>query len=477
MLTTAYDHLKHLNPSADIRLFGQELIGQSYAVGLAEMLIKGQEAENFRHADTFKEDCFRDTKMRFVLENPPFGTPYKGSDAKSGQEAAVMAEYEKGQRSRWPAGLPAGGDSQFLFMQSAIDKMDDHLGRAAIITNGSPLFNGGVSSGESQIRRWLLENDYIEAIIAMPTDLFYNTGIATYVWILSKNKSQKRQGKIQLIDATEIYHQLRKSLGNKRREFTIEDRKKITELYANFEENELSQIHPNEEFIYREYTVMQPLQRSYAINEERIENLETSGKLNSFFDQGKFEEILEKAELNEKLNRTEKNNLAKYKENEEAYGKIFEILRANMSDKKYMHVEEFEPVLKDLLKEVSLPKTVFNNIVDGLSLMDKEAEIQRDKKGQIIYDKDTKETEIVNVREDIEDYMAREVLPHIPDAKAFFEEDLTLKTPRVKTGAEIPFTRYFYKYQAPRPSEELAKEFLDLEDLVNQKVKELFEEV
>lgn len=270
MLTTAYDHLKHLNPSADIRLFGQELIGQSYAVGLAEMLIKGQEAENFRHADTFKEDCFRDTKMRFVLENPPFGTPYKGSDAKSGQEAAVMAEYEKGQRSRWPAGLPAGGDSQFLFMQSAIDKMDDHLGRAAIITNGSPLFNGGVSSGESQIRRWLLENDYIEAIIAMPTDLFYNTGIATYVWILSKNKSQKRQGKIQLIDATEIYHQLRKSLGNKRREFTTEDRKKITELYANFEENELSQIHPNEEFIYREYTVMQPLQRSYAINEERI---------------------------------------------------------------------------------------------------------------------------------------------------------------------------------------------------------------
>lgn len=477
MLTTAYDHLKHLNPSADIRLFGQELIGQSYAVGLAEMLIKGQEAENFRHADTFKEDCFRDTKMRFVLENPPFGTPYKGSDAKSGQEAAVMAEYEKGQRSRWPAGLPAGGDSQFLFMQSAIDKMDDHVGRAAIITNGSPLFNGGVSSGESQIRRWLLENDYIEAIIAMPTDLFYNTGIATYVWILSKNKSLKRQGKIQLIDATEIYHQLRKPMGNKRREFAMEDRKKITELYAYFEENDLSQIHPNEEFIYREYTVMQPLQRSYAINEERIENLETSSKLNSFFDQGKFEEILEKTELNEKLNRTEKNNLAKYKENEEAYNKIFEILRANMSDKKYMHVQEFEPVLEDLLKEVSLPKTVFNNIVDGLSLMDKEAEIQRDKKGQIIYDKDTKDTEIVNVREDIEDYMAREVLPHIPDAKAFFEEDLTLKTPRVKTGAEIPFTRYFYKYQAPRPSEELAKEFLDLEDLVNQKVKELFGEV
>src|SRR5699024_2121952 len=174
--------------------------------------------------------------------------------------------------------------SQVLFKQSAIDKMDEEVGRAAIITNGSPLFNGGVSSGESQIRRWLLENDYIEAIIAMPTDLFYNTGIATYAWILSKNKREERIGKIQLINATEIYHPLRKSLGNKRKEFTGEDRKKITELYANFRENDLSQIYPNEEFIYREYTVMEPLQRSYAINDERIENLETSRKLNSFYD-------------------------------------------------------------------------------------------------------------------------------------------------------------------------------------------------
>ena len=141
-----------------------------------------------------------------------------------------------------------------------------------------------------------------------------------------------------------------------------------------------------------------------------------------------------------------------------------------------MHVEEFEPVMNGLFTELSLPKAVFSNIIDGLSLMDKEAEIQRDKKGDIIYDKGTKDTEIVNIREDIESYMEREVLPHIPDAKAFFEEDMTLKTPRIKTGAEIPFTRYFYKYQAPRPSEELAREFLELEELVNQKVKELFEE-
>lgn len=474
MLTTAYNHLHNLNPKADIRLFGQEIMGQSYAVGLAEMLIKGQDARNFKHADTFKEDFFEDTKMRFVLENPPFGMSWGGKDAKAGQEQAVLENHKRGKDSRWPAGLPSSGDAQLLFMQSAIDKMDDEHGRAAIITNGSPLFNGGVSSGESQIRRWLLENDLIEAIIAMPTELFYNTGIATYVWILSKNKRAARQGKIQLIDATEIYHTLRKSLGNKRKEFTAEDRKTITKLYSDFVENDKSKIYDNEEFIYREYTVMQPLQRSYAINDERIENLETSGKLNSFYDKTKHDQILEKQETSEKLTKTEINNLKKYTENEKTYNKIFEILKENLTDKKYMSVDEFEPVVNDLLSELSLNKTVFNNIIDGLSEMDKEADIQTDKKGNVIYDKDTKDTEIVNVRENIDDYMKREVLPHIPDAKSFFEEDVTLKNPKIKTGAEIPFTRYFYKYQAPRPSEELAQEFLELENMVNQKVKELF---
>lgn len=474
MLTTAYNHLHNLNPKADIRLFGQEIMGQSYAVGLAEMLIKGQDARNFKHADTFKEDCFEDTKMRFVLENPPFGMSWGGKDAKAGQEQAVLENHKRGKDSRWPAGLPSSGDAQLLFMQSAIDKMDDEHGRAAIITNGSPLFNGGVSSGESQIRRWLLENDLIEAIIAMPTELFYNTGIATYVWILSKNKRQERIGKIQLIDATEIYHTLRKSLGNKRKEFTAEDRKTITKLYSDFVENDKSKIYDNEEFIYREYTVMQPLQRSYAINDERIENLETSGKLNSFYDRTKHDEILEKQETSEKLTKTETNNLKKYTENEKTYNRIFEILKENITDKKYMSLDEFELVVNDLLSGLSLNKTVFNNIIDGLSEMDKEADIQTDKKGNVIYDKDTKDTEIVNVRENIDDYMKREVLPHIPDAKSFFEEDVTLKNPKIKTGAEIPFTRYFYKYEAPRPSEALAQEFLELENMVNQKVKELF---
>ena len=175
MLSTAYNYIKHYNPTADVRLFGQELMGPSYAVGLAEMLIKGQSAEHFMHVDTFKKDCFEDIKMRFVLENPPFGTPWSGKDAKEGQERAVLEEYAKGESGRWGHGLPSGGDSQMIFLQSAVDKMDEKNGRAAIIENGSPLFNGDTGSGESQIRRWLLESDLIEAIIALPTDLFYNT--------------------------------------------------------------------------------------------------------------------------------------------------------------------------------------------------------------------------------------------------------------------------------------------------------------
>jgi type I restriction enzyme M protein len=215
ILSTGFNFIKRYNPSADVRLFGQEINPESYAICLAEMLIKNQNAENICYQDTMKADRFRGTKMRFVIENPPFGTPWGGKDAAEGVEQAVTDEYKRSP-SRWGAGLPGSGDTQMLFLQSAIDKMDDKVGRAAIIQNGSPLFSGGTASGESQIRRWLLESDLIEAIIALPVDLFYNTGIATYIWVLSKNKRQERKGKIQLIDASSFFHKLRKALGDKK---------------------------------------------------------------------------------------------------------------------------------------------------------------------------------------------------------------------------------------------------------------------
>ena len=472
MLSTGYNFIKRYNPSADVRLFGQEINPESYAMCLSEMLIKGQNSENICYQDTMKTDCFKGTAMRFVLENPPFGTAWGGKDAAEGVEIAVNDEYKKGFDGRWGAGLPGSGDMQMLFLQSAIDKMDKHNGRAAIIQNGSPLFSGGTASGESQIRRWLLQSDLIEAIIALPIDLFYNTGIVTYIWVLSKNKRAERKGKIQLIDASGIYHKLRKALGNKKNEITPEDRSAITRLYADFKENEFCKIYDNEEFIYREYAVMQPLQRSYAITEERIQKMLSKGALISLYDEGKVSE-LENSE--EELTGKDLKKLEDYQNNKPVFDAIVAALEAAISEQVYLSPDAFLPTLLEVLSFATADKKLIETIADGLSVMDKNAEIQHDKKGEIIYDKESKDTEIVRFNEDIDTYMAREVFPHIPDAKAFFEENLAAKKPVTKIGAEIPFTRYFYKYQQPTLSEELVERFTTLEKSVNERVAKLFD--
>lgn len=471
MLSTSYNFIKRYNPSADVRLFGQEINPESYAICLAEMMIKGQNAENICYQDTMKADRFKNIKMRFVIENPPFGTPWSGKDAAEGVEHAVQEEYKKGFDGRWGAGLPSSSDMQMLFLQSAIDKMDDDFGRAAIIENGSPLFSGGTASGESQIRRWMLENDLIEAIIALPVDLFYNTGIATYIWVLSKNKRPERRGKIQLIDATSFFKKLRKALGNKKNEISPEDRTAITKLYADFVENDYCKIYPNEEFIYREYTVMQPLQRRYSITTERIEAMLSKGALSSLYDQAKVAEL----ENAEELTGKEQRKLETYQNNQPVYKSIIDALNVAVSDEVYLSPKTFMPVLAKILADVTTDKKLLAKIADGLSVMDKSAEVQRDRKGNVLYDKETKDTEIVKWGESIEDYMNREVLPHIPDAVAFFEENLGAKKPVIKTGAAIPFTRYFYKYQQPMPSEELELKFLELEQSVSKCVVKLFE--
>lgn len=471
MLSTGYNFIKRYNPSADVRLFGQEINPESYAMCLAEMLIKGQNAENICYQDTMKEDRFPDIKMRFVLENPPFGTSWGGKDAAEGVEKAVKDEYDKGENGRWGAGLPGSGDMQMLFLQSAVDKMDDNYGRAAIIENGSPLFTGGTASGESQIRRWLLENDLIEAIIALPTDLFYNTGIATYIWILSKNKRKERKGYVQLIDASNIYHKLRKALGLKKNEISPDDRANITKLYSDYQPGELVKIYKNSEFIYREYVVMQPLQRSYAITQERIESMLSKGALSALYDDSKVNELENAGELSGKDER----KLENYYKNKPLFDSIIATLQAAVSNELYLAPEKFMPILSEVLSDLKIEKKLLEKIADGLSVMDKSAVIQKDKKGNVIFDKETKDTEIVQWDEDIEDYMTREVWPHIPDAKAFFEEDLSKKSPVIRTGAEIPFTRYFYRYQPPTASEDLETRFMELELSVSERVSKLFE--
>lgn len=475
MLSCAKEELDKAYPQADVYLYGQEIIADTHAICLADMLIKDQRAENIRQADTMKEDCFPEDKMRLVLMNPPFGQPWGGKDAGAGVEKAVTAEYAK-LDSRFPAGLPAKSDMQLLFMQHAISKLDEESGRACIISNGSPLFSGGTSSGESQTRRWLLENDYVEAIVGLPGDLFYNTGIGIYIWVLSKSKSPKRLGKVQLIDATGKWQQMRRSLGNKRKFISDEQIDEIVALYTNFQECELCHILPNEEFLYKEYTVKQPLQRSYQITEERIDDLAVAKFKDDFHNPAKVEELslIDEEDLTSK----QRSQLEGLKKAELVFERMVGLLRDNAMDAPTQDYKGFEKFIKELLaglpdyKEKETPaqrKSVVEKVVDAMSEMDKTAPLRYKRDGSIEYDDATKDTELVKLSEDVDDYFEREVWPYVPDAKWFDEETEN----KVKTGAEIPFTRYFYKYEAPEPSEKLLAEFNELEAQLQAQLKEL----
>lgn len=475
MLSCAKELLDEAYPDADVYLYGQEIIPDTHAICLADMLIKGQRAENIRQADTMKEDCFPEDKMRFVLMNPPFGLPWGGKDAGDGVEKAVKDEYAK-LDSRFPAGLPAKSDMQLLFMQHVMFKLDDERGRACVISNGSPLFSGGTSSGESQIRRWLLENDYVEAIVGMPGDLFYNTGIAIYIWVLSKNKASRRRGLVQLIDATSEWVPMRRSLGNKRKQVSDEQIEEIVKLYVDFQEGERCHILPNEEFLYHEYAVYQPLQRSYQITPERIDALASGKFKDDFHNPAKLEELsfIDEADMTTK----QKRQLEELRGAEPVFEQMLALLRDNVMDEPTQDYKAFEKTVKELLSTLpnyrdgetsSQRKSVVNKVVDAMSEMDKTAPLRYRRDGSIEYDPATKDTEIVKLSEDVEDYFEREVYPYVPDARWFDEE--TDKA--VKTGAEIPFTRYFYKYVPPEPSDELLAEFGRLEEKLQGQLREL----
>ena len=475
MLSCAKEELDKRFPQADVYLYGQEVIPDTHAICLADMLIKGQRAENIRLADTMKEDCFPEDKMRLVLMNPPFGQPWGGKDASDGVENAVTEEFAK-LDSRFPAGLPAKSDMQLLFMQHVMYKLDEANGRACVISNGSPLFSGGTSSGESQTRRWLLENDYIEAIVGLPGDLFYNTGIGIYVWVLSKNKSPKRRGMVQLIDATDAWTPMRRSLGNKRKQISSEQIDEIVALYTAYEENGHSHILSNEEFLYKEYTVKQPLQRSYQITVERIDALAAGKFRDDWHNPAKVEELSLIDEMD--MTSKQKKQLEGLLEAESVFEQMLQLLRDNVMNEPTQDYKAFARFVGQLLvtlpdyKEKETPaqrKSVIDKVVDAMSQMDKTAPLRYKCDGSIEYDDATKDTELVKLSEDVEDYFEREVYPYVPDAKWFDEE--TDKV--IKTGAEIPFTRYFYKYEAPEPSDKLLAEYNKLEAQLQVQLKEL----
>lgn len=479
MLSTTHDYIKLKNSTADVRLFGQEILESSYAICAADMLIKGQDIRNIKGgekiANTLKKDCFENQKMRFVIMNPPFGTPWGGKDAPEGQEKAVKDEYKKGVEGRFGAGLPATTDAQLLFMQHAVNKLSSD-GRAAIITNGSPLFSGGTTSGESQIRRWLLENDYVEAIIALPNQLFYNTDIGIYIFVISKNKRSDRRGKVQLINAFDMYKPLRKSLGKKRREIDLESRKEIAKIYADFKENENCKIFPNEEFMYKEYVVYQPLQRTGRLDLEAIEELEKSNLFtqnSNIFNQIEFEELIE---LNPRDKDSEK-KYQKYINGQKFIKEVINLLKKNATNDRFNDYSAFEKKIKSIIRNVEgYSDSRLGNICLELSEIDKNAVVQKDNKGKVKIDTTTKDSEIVKLSQDVDEYFEKEVFPHIPDAMYFYDFDKNKKissTNKEKLGAEIPFTRYFYKYVAPESSDKLLFEFFELEKELTDDISNL----
>jgi len=352
MLSVASDYLTRMNNSAELICFGQEINEQTFAICKADMLIKGASAENIKNGNTLSDDKFGGEHFDYIISNPPFGREWKND------KTAVETEAKLGFGGRFGLGLPAVGDGQMLFLQTAIAKMKPQGSRIAIIHNGSPLFTGDAGSGPSEIRRYILENDLLEAIVALPNDIFYNTGIATYIWVLSNKKPAHRQGKVQLINANELYEKRRKALGNKRNDIPEKYIELITQIYADFKESDISKIFDNKDFGYSKI-------------------------------------IVERPQIDENGNKVLKN-------------------------------------------------------------------------GKPVADISLRDTENIPLKEDIKEYFKREVLPFAPDA--WIDKNKT------NIGYEIPFTRYFYKYEDPKPSKEIMAEILEIEKELDGALEAIFSE-
>ncbi|OCH81362.1 class I SAM-dependent DNA methyltransferase [Gordonia sp. UCD-TK1] len=433
MLSTAYDHLTEMNPDAQPVLYGQEINARSYAMCKSDMVIKGQSVDNIYLGDTLSDDGFAGHHFDFLLSNPPFGVEWKT------QQKSVTAEHEqRGHAGRFGPGLPRVSDGSLLFLLHLISKMrpvrnpDDKGSRLAIVLNSSPLFTGGAGSGESNIRQWIIENDLLDAIIALPTDMFYNTGISTYIWILDNTKTVQRKGKVQLINAADMFGKMRKSLGSKRKQLRDEDIKLICQLYEDFrhdnnpDETALSKVFANQDFGYHTITVERPLQLSFTVREE------TAGQV-----------LANKA-------------IVKLPEAEQAA--VREAVTA-MVGWTWSNRDKFVDELKAALKKAGMPKPaapVVKAIWTTVGQHDPDADVITTN-GKPDADTSLRDTENVPLREDIEDYFAREVLPHVPDA--WIDHDKT------KTGYEIPVTRYFHRYTPPRPLDEIQN---DLRRLVTE---------
>ncbi len=455
MLSVAEIYLRELNRSATLKTFGQELNPESYAICKSDMLIKGEDASNIKFGNSFTQDGLPGERFDYMLSNPPFGVEWKKV------ERQIRDEHEKlGMAGRFGAGLPRVSDGSLLFLQHMISKFKQNGSgsRLAIVFNGSPLFTGSAGSGESEIRRWIIENDWLEAIVAMPTELFYNTGIATYVWVVTNRKPKNRKGKIQLINATSerFFVKMRKSLGNKRNELGDGQGKpdqigEITHIYGDFEDGEFSKIFDNEDFGYWRIVVERPLRLNFAVTPERLDQLRQTSQF-----QG--------------LASSRKKGVAGKKEIEEGQAlqkTIIGALETLIGKPVVKNREKFLKRLKAVFDEheVEVAPPLMKAILGALSERDETADICTDKKGNPEPDTDLRDYENVPLKDDIQEYFKREVLPHVPDA--WIDESKT------KKGYEIPFTRHFYQYTPLRPLEEIESEIRQLEDEIQGMLKEV----
>nr|WP_239552271.1 class I SAM-dependent DNA methyltransferase [Brachybacterium muris] len=441
MLTVADEHLHELNPDASTALYGQEINPRTYAICKADLLIKGQDPSNVRRGDTLVVDRFEDRQFDYVLSNPPFGTDWKAV------ESEVKNEHARGGQGRFAPGLPAVGDAAMLFLLHVASKMrpvdeNGRGGKAGIVLNGSPLFNGGAGSGPSEIRGHMLENDLVEAIVALPNDMFYNTGIATYLWVLSNAKPEERKGTVQLIDASKLGTKLRKSIGSKRMEISDSSRDAIVAAFGG-QQGEDAEIQVpvktfgNRDFAYWTVTVERPLQLRFECTSEVIAAVAEHKKLSQV------------------------DGLAA---SLEAFGDTAYLNREEFDKALGQHLGEHGPLLKPAIRKT---------LLQVIGVHDDQADycrVQSGKyKGDVEPDPALRDTENVPfgwgehpktheaLRETVEAYFDAEVKPHIADA--WIDWDKT------KTGYEIPFTRHFYEYIPPRPLEEIDA---DLERVVGE---------
>jgi type I restriction enzyme M protein len=462
MLTIAKEWIKEISPTADIHIFGQEVNPETFAVCKSDLFMKsadGRDAENIEFGSTLSNDRHSSIRFDYLLANPPYGKDWKKD------KDAVEAEAERGSAGRFGAGTPRVSDGQMLFLQHMLSRMEpvgQGGSRVAIVMNGSPLFTGDADSGESEIRRWILENDWLEAIVALPEQLFYNTGIATYVWILSNHKEVHRKGKLQLIDATGFWVPMRKSLGDKRREISAEQIGQITSIYHAFTETEQSKIFATTDFGYRKITVERPMHLNFQANSERIGRLK---------EQAAFQQlaISKKKDINTKTGEE-----AKGHKQQEA---IMAMLSA-MTSTLFKARDAFEKELDMAAKAAGIKLTapLEKAILAALSERDETAEICRDKDNNPEPDTELRDTENVPLLEDINTYFAREVVPHVPDAwiNKTISDHKDGKTGKV--GYEINFNRYFYKYVPPRPLEEIKSEIMVLEKETEGLLQEIMRE-